>query len=387
MKKRVSDLYRKTLRNSGKACFNQMAEMFHMGNSQSILILLALMAIALILVLFPNVQSYVVGLIGSSGFNMSALSQNLTSVGNLYYPTTTIKENYVPQNTIIAYALADINKDRSAYNVSPVSYTMFGSAQQHSNSMLQNAYFSHWDIYGMKPYMRYSILGGNGSVDENIAFMYNSGGINVTNAISQMEYNMMYNDSKCCNNGHRDNILTPQHNYVSIGVAYNATTVYLTEDFVNNYIDWFYGTPSFDNGIVRLNGTCSSGYGLHEVLVTYDPTVTNLTPFQLKHPPYNDSYGYGSTIAGIGYTMDYRGYKYSYTYGNITLNATSYVVQGRNFGTTFNIDSLIKRYGQGEYTVMVLLNDTSTSPQTSFLAATRTIFINASGSSYVPSAV
>ncbi len=85
----------------------------------------------------------------------------------------------------------------------------------------------------MKPYMRYTLLGGNGVVDENIAYMYNSSGINAVNALKEMEYNFMYNDYNCCNNGHRKNILTPQHNEVSIGVAFNATSVYLVEDFIN----------------------------------------------------------------------------------------------------------------------------------------------------------
>jgi uncharacterized protein YkwD len=356
------------------------------GNS-FISILMALLLITLIFVLFPSVPTHLVRFI-NDGFNFSTLNPNLTTVGNLYYPTTTIKENYVPQNALIAYALSVINKDRLAYNLSAVSYSSIASAQQHSENMLQNDYFSHWDIYGMKPYMRYSLLGGNQSVDENIAFIYNSSGVNLTNAISQMEYDMMYNDSKCCNNGHRDNILTPQHNYVSIGVAYNATTVYFTEDFINDYINWFYGTPSINNGIVRLNGSYGSNYALNEVLVTFDPPISSITPFQLKHPPYNASYGYGTTIAGIGYTRESGGYRYSYTYGNITtLNATEYVVQGDNFAVSFNMSNLIRKYGPGEYTIMILLNSTATNPKSSFLAATHTIFINASGGSYIPDKV
>ena len=41
----------------------------------------------------------------------------------------------------------------------------------------------------------------------------------------------MNNDSECCGNGHRDNILNSFHNRVSIGVSYDATHVYFVEDF------------------------------------------------------------------------------------------------------------------------------------------------------------
>jgi uncharacterized protein YkwD len=343
-----------------------------------------LVSILVLLIFSPSLSNNLIKILSTAS---NATLQAPATTTNLSYPTTTIKANYVPQDKLVTYALSLINKDRQLYNLSNVSYSAEPSAQQHSESMLQNAYFSHWDIYGLKPYMRYTILGGNQSIDENIAYVYNSSGVNVTNALYQMEYSMMYNDAKCCNNGHRDNILDPQHNQVSIGVAYNATTVYFTEDFIDDYINWFYGTPAFSNGMVYLNGTCADNYDLHEVLVTYDQPASSLNRSQLKNPPYNASYGYGTTIAGIGYTEMQGNTRLTYSYGNITLNATKYLVQGNKFGVSFNMDGIISRYGAGEYTVMVIINETDVSPQTSFLAATHTFFINGSGKEYIPSDV
>ncbi len=326
------------------------------------------------------------------GLNLGQLSSifNLNKSLNLTYPIITPQNNTVPQNQVIAYTLSLINNDRDAYGLANVSYTNFSSAQQHSTSMLQNFYFSHWDIYGMKPYMRYTLLGGNGSVDENVAYIYNSSGVNVLNALKQMEYNMMYNDQQCCNNGHRDNILTPQHNYVSIGVAYNGTTIYLTEDFINKYIGWADSTPNYNNGAVTLKGNIESGYSLSVIEISYDGPVMNMTRGQLDN---TSSYGLGETIAGVGHSVNGELF---YFQNLTTLNATAYVTQGQNFNVGFSINSLIKKYGAGEYNILLFLTNYTANPNycytdsagvqhcSTFIASTYTIFINQNGESYVP---
>ena len=146
--------------------------------------------------------------------------------------STTIS-NYAQNSTVDEYALSLINNDRKQYGLPPVALSDEASGQQHSNNMLRYGYLSHWDVYGMKPYMRYTLLGGRGAVSENVAFISIQscglfgchGNINVEQALKNMEYSMMYNDSQCCNNGHRDNILDPNHDLVSIGISFNSSTV------------------------------------------------------------------------------------------------------------------------------------------------------------------
>jgi uncharacterized protein YkwD len=322
-------------------------------------------------------------------------SQSSFSIGNflnstqynLTYPSTTIQQSSLPQSQAVAYVLSLINKDRMNYSLANVTLSQITSGQQHAESMLQNNYFSHWDIYGMKPYMRYTLLGGNGSVDENVAWEFNSAGINVIDALKQMEFNMMYRD-QAEHNGHRDNILTGHHNQVSIGVAYNATTVYLVEDFIDSHISWFYDTPSYNNGTVKLQGTVAQNYSLSKnygVQILYDPMITNLTPQQLHNAPYNGSYGYGNVTAGISYTSG----GVSYSFKNfININATEYQVQGQNFNIAFNMSKLIAQDGPGEYTVVVFLaNGTNPNSNNVFYGATYTIFINSNGQRYIPNNV
>jgi uncharacterized protein YkwD len=319
--------------------------------------------------------------IGGGGFSIPGL-KNLTGIGaiNLSYPTTSITVAQLPQNETYAYVLSLINNDRNTFGLGNVSYSNITSAQQHASNMLQYGYLSHWDVYGMKPYMRYTLLGGKGAVEENVAYTYNSSGVNVLADLKQMEYSMMYNDEQCCNNGHRNNILDQYHNQVSIGVAYNATTIYLVEDFIDNYVSWFYGTPSYQNGIVNLQGTAGGSYSLAEVEISYDALATPMTVGQLKN---TSEYSYGTTIAAIGYR---RGNEIIYFPSLRTINATTYTTQGGNFDVAFNMSGLQNQYGAGEYTVMVWLQN-STTQNASFVGSAYTIFINQSGQQYVPPSV
>lgn len=349
-------------------------------------LVLLVVIVWLLLVLYNGIQT------GQLQFGLNNL--NFSHV-NLTYPGISPPNNYIPQNQTIANALALINGDRNAYGLSNVSYSNESSAQQHSQSMLTNNYFSHWDIYDMKPYMRYTLLGGRGAVTENVAYIFDSAGVNVTKSLANMEYNMMYNDLQCCNNGHRDNILDPTHTQVSLGVAYNRTVIYFTEDFIDNYISWFYGTPLMTNSnLVQLKGTVPSGYYLSTIEVSYDPPLQNQTQAQLKK---TSDYGYGQTIAGVGYALNGRTYYYP---NMMTINASRYVVSGNNFDAEFYLTNALNKYGPGEYTVMVWLANQPGVTQNScttnssgiqncneFIASTYTIFINSTMQQYIPTTV
>ncbi len=350
-----------------------------MGALTSILMLI--LVIAVVVVFYPKIVSLV-------QFVIMMLSNKS---GNIIFPnSTSIKSNQTTSyGPLVNYTLSLINKDRASYGLSNVTVSPTTSAQQHGDSMLQYNYFSHWDIYGMKPYMRYTLVGGTGSVEENIAYtksgvkacigtICNSyGNINITSSLQQMEYNMVYNDSGCCKNGHRDNILDPNHNQVSIGISYNSTTIYLVEDFVNNYISWFNNTPNTSNNSeVSLKGATSPGYQLSSIEVTYDQQTQIMSPQQLNQ---TSEYGYGQSIAGIvSSALDY--------YPDLTtIVADNYYTKGNDFLVSFNMTKLIKQYGQGEYTVMVWLNGTASNG--SFVGSTYTVFVNSSGQAYTPSNV
>ena len=153
---------------------------------------------------------------------------------------------------LVQYALGLINADRNGSGAAPVTLSAVLSGQQHADSLAYHGTFGHWDVQGYKPYMRYTLLGGQGSVEENAYLNYctyspvETGSVfpvgcnirTIENGIANAEAGLMDRDAACCNNGHRDNILDPFHDSVSIGIAYNSTTdaLYLVQDFENSYI-------------------------------------------------------------------------------------------------------------------------------------------------------
>ena len=320
------------------------------------LIYLAVVVIIILFVLtnlpfFSNILSG--GLGGQSG-STTTLSQNSTGNSStvISYPS-----NY---DALVAYTLNMINTNRTASGLQNVTLSPIQSGQQHADSMLQNGYFSHWDTQGYKPYMRYTVLGGLGYVEENVAYEATSlpsfqSLSSQENALNELQYSMMYNDSACCNNGHRDNILNPLHNRVSIGVAYDSTHVYFVEDFENYYISL--NTPILNGNTTRvtLSGAPSIAMNPGSVLIFYDPTPANLSPSTLNSQ-YDRAYDQGTFLGGVlppcnsflGCCPVFQGYATDYA-STWSVNSTSVdiVFSMSKFATQSGVYTIYLTQGSG----------------------------------------
>ena len=255
---------------------------------------------------------------------------------------------------LASYLLAQINQDRANSSLSPVMLSPIASAQQHADSMLYFGYFSHWDTQGYKPYMRYTLLNGTGSVTENVAYeSTNLPSFHTTTdvelALSKLEYSMMYNDVTCCQNGHRDNILDPLHNRVSLGIAYNSTYVYMVEDFEDYYIN--FTSPFLTQGnTVNLVGTSSVNLNDTQVWVFYDGPPQSLNRTDLGAPPYSGSYGSGTAAGGVVAPCVSACEQYNGT----TVQAQAWNASGESLDIRFQLTGFIDQYGKGVYTVYIV---------------------------------
>ena len=321
------------------------------------------------------------------------LSDSPAFVGN------SSKVDYPPDYGAIAnFTLSVINEDRRAAGLQPVSLSGVPSGQQHADSMAYYGYFSHWDNQGYKPYMRYTLIGGTGSVEENAALNYcTTSQPNSTrdiaascslqtleNAINGSEWMMMNNDTACCSNGHRANILDPIHNQVSLGVAYNSTTVYLVEDFENSYI----GSESLQvsSGVVTLHGLIpayqkgwmESESGA-EISVYFDPTPSNISLSamrlltscdkysELSEPAscqYQGAYTSGTPISTVFYPCPAG--RVCSSSGNFTYAQQWQMTYSTGaFDIVFSISALEAAYGNGVYTFYLWPAEVATGPITS----------------------
>jgi uncharacterized protein YkwD len=310
------------------------------------------------------------------------------------------KIDYPPDYGAIAnFTLGVINADRQTAGLQPVTLSSVPSGQQHADSMAFYGYFSHWDNQGYKPYMRYSLLGGTGSVEENAALNYcttsqpNSTQQDIAapcslrtveNAINGSEWMMMNNDTACCSNGHRANIMDPIHNQVSLGVAYNSTTVFLVEDFENSYI----GSEALQvsAGVVTLrglilayqNGWMESASGA-EISVYFDPAPGNISLSDLRvmtscehysevsEPTscqYQGAYTSGTPISTVFYPCPAG--RVCSSSGNFTYARQWQMTYGTGgFDIVFSISALEAAYGSGVYTFYLWPAEVATGPITS----------------------
>jgi uncharacterized protein YkwD len=275
-------------------------------------------------------------------------------------PTNTLPETPINEE-LINYALSLINSDRQSQGLQNVTLSSVDSGQRHADDMLANNFFSHWDTNGYKPYMRYTLAGGKGSVAENVAWLYNSGRLDPVEAIEKLEYDMVYDDASS-NWGHRDNILNAFHNKVSIGVAYDNHNVYLVQDFENDYISW--NVLNINNNQVTLQGTIQGQQSdIQQIAIFYD-NPTPLTPSQLEQAPYQDGYDAG-TYVGSALPPNWQ------ATGGITLTADSWTQSGNNFQISFSLSQAEAAFGNGVYTLYL-----ETGSSTADALLTHSVWIN-----------
>lgn len=288
----------------------------------------------------------------SSSSTSNSSNSNSTSANNSSSPNYSHEE-------LLDYLLRLINSNRNGIVTCPngtmamwvlkigehypqnVSLSSVSSAQQHAEDMLRNHYFSHWDTNDYKPYMRYTLCGGNGSVAENIAWQHSNGPFNIKEGIENLEWSMMEEDSEW-NWGHRDNILDASHNRVSIGIAYDSSNLYLVEDFEDVYVTW----SSFTNSgtQVVMNGTISkSDFLISHVAIYYDG-ISNLTTQQLATAPYNGSYDMG-TFVGMALPSGWVSPE------GTTITAETWSQIGTDFQIDFDFSPAFAQYGKGVYTL------------------------------------
>jgi uncharacterized protein YkwD len=273
--------------------------------------------------------------------------------------------------TLAYYALGLINQDRATNGTGPVTLDYNQAAQQHADSMMYYGYFSHFDTQGYKPYMRYSLMGGRGADFENVAYYYFSiphftSTSSAEVAIRDLEYSMVYNDSSCCDNGHRYNILDPLHNQVSIGVAYNSTSVYFDEEFENNYVNLSVSvapTSASDPYYVTLKGVPTGSFPApNSLYVAFDSTPVPLTPTGLNNGPHE--YGPGTLEGGVLPRVGFFGDCGQFSSGT-TVCADTWTVTSKTLDIAFPLEPFIKNYGPGVYTLYLITGSSTDSAVTS----------------------
>ena len=85
----------------------------------------------------------------------------------------------------------------------------------------------------------------------------------------------------CCNNGHRDNILDPNHTHVNFGIAYNNNRFQFVEHFENDIVNW--QTVQVINNERIMIGQMPRGYSIVNIGRFSDSNPMTLTEQELDY--------------------------------------------------------------------------------------------------------
>ena len=180
-----------------------------------------------------------------------------------------------------------VNQDRQANGLTSVAWDEAATAASlaHAEEMAQFGYLSHWNLEGQGPDYRYTMAGGLDHVRENVYLYQHSPGAGPVSReawetlIRQAQQSLMESSL------HRDNILTPEHTHVGIGIAYNAAAGYLgiAQEFVDHYVTLqpLPSRASLREAIV-VRGRLEAGAANPVINMAYEPFPATLTLAELR---------------------------------------------------------------------------------------------------------
>jgi uncharacterized protein YkwD len=311
-------------------------------------IVVAIVVVAVIILLSPALVNFVI-------------QQKDNPAITILQPLPSQQPKIVPHEELVQHALDLINKDRTDFGLLPVKLSSNQAAQTHAEDVFTTKQISHWNTEGEKPYMTYTQYGGKGSVQQNVAIagfsaeeykqcvtniLVDCEKIELLPTIKDLQYEMMYNDKECCNDGHRNNILDPRHTHVSIGIVYDHYYLVFVQNFENNYgLD-----VDMKNSEIKISGTLLDGE-LDHIGIYYDEMPTREAYEQNKHLL---SYSTGELVAMVVKPLP-PGYYYESLQGYNLIEANRWTVQDDFVNVMFDLADAVDK--DGAYTLFTMVKD------------------------------
>ena len=182
-----------------------------------------------------------------------------------------------------------INEERAAAGLTPLVLGENAAAQLHAEASLTGCFSSHWDLNGLKPYMRYSLAGG---YQVNSSYVVGS------------DYCIVATDGYRAKdsvvNWMSENALDWKHRKVNIGLAWDEYNTVVVLQYEGDYVEYD-RLPAIEDGVLAMSGTVGNGVVFEEdrdlgVQLFYDPPPRPLTGGQIARTYCADS---GVQVASV----------------------------------------------------------------------------------------
>jgi uncharacterized protein YkwD len=196
---------------------------------------------------------------------------------------------------IRAALLKAINDDRMVAGLPPVTLdedlTRLGNA--HCREMVRGRFASHWTPDGLKPYHRYSLAGGSGHHEQNVAWRRDSRGYgDAERALADcLDSHAQMMAERPPNDGHRRTILSGKVDRVGIGLATEGEYLAFTHEFASDAVRFLepMSRRADPKGRVKVAVEVPAGHELSMVVLRRERPPEPLTGTQLMA---RGSYGY-----------------------------------------------------------------------------------------------
>ena len=299
------------------------------------------------------------------------------------------------------YMLELINAERTRAGLDSVVLGNNVGAQLHAEAALAHCFIAHWDLHGLKPYMRYSLSGGYQSNSENLAgtsyCITDADGYRPLTDIEPAIREAM--DGWLASPAHRRTILDKQHRQVNVGLAWDRYNVKIVQHLQGDYVT-YRQLPSLEDGTLVMAGTVRNGVRFEAeqdlgIRVFYDFPPRRLTPGQLARTHCYDS---GLPVASLRYPLTGNRYwpdqelqttytpcpnpydvptdappprsvaeahrlwetVYAASVARVArtvtvpwITAREWTADGHNFAVRADLSAILAEYGHGVYTVVV----------------------------------
>jgi len=217
------------------------------------------------------------------------------------------------------YLLELINQDRASCGAGPLELDALASkaAQIHAEEMAKLQFNSHWHPDGSKPTERYNNVGGTDIVLENSAgsppslkgFMATVPNNPKFSKDEVKWIENLYFSEVPPHDGHRRNIIKPEHTHVGLGLAIvNVTTNQngqpfsgriptSAQEFINKYGTYTVTSKDFKKGgAFTLEGQMRPGYEADCLDIRREDLPTNIPLKELQGDAYSSPYRGGYSL-------------------------------------------------------------------------------------------
>ena len=189
-----------------------------------------------------------------------------------------------------------INESREEYHVQPLKLDILASrvANKMSTESCDNEFFGHWNLEGEKPYHRYAFAGGTDHVSENASALITTGRISpeFDDVVKLMEHaHAGFMEEKAPNDGHKQTVINPFHNYVGIGTATCTHGFRYYEEYIDRYLQFLPFRETITKGETAeiQFRTLDKKLFPYAIIGYYEPPLKTMTSAQINRlNSYND---------------------------------------------------------------------------------------------------